>query len=173
MWAILSDIHGNLEALQAVLSDAADNGVERIVCLGDTVGYGPDPLECVRLSMAWPVVLQGNFEFAVLSDDDLAGWTAFAAARSVSWIRRLVRELPQGSVLRDYLANRPPTHETDGISFVHGTPRNPRYEYLFPEDVDNRQKMRRIAQTFDRFCFNGHTHVAGIFTSDVQEHGGT
>jgi predicted phosphodiesterase len=162
MWAILSDVHGNLEALQAVLSDAASCGADRIVCLGDTVGFGPDPIACVTLSMSWAVVLQGNFEVAVLSDDDLASWTALAAARTVFWCRGLLSQ-PIGLSLRDFLTSRPRTHELDRRCLVHGTPRSALYEYLFPEDVDNAPKMARIAASFGKGCFNGHTHIPGVF----------
>src|SRR5207237_651456 len=137
VWAILSDIHGNLEALQAVLADAAGNGAEHVMCLGDTVGYEPDPLECVRLGPSWPVVLQGNVEAALLADDDLAAWGVFAAKRSVFWERELLRQIPKSSTLRDFLANRPETYEMNGILYVHGSPRNPRHEYVFPEDIYN------------------------------------
>src|SRR5215472_1095162 len=60
--AILSDVHGNLEALHAVLEDAARHAVEAIYCLGDLVGYGPNPRECVDLAMRWPVVLLGDHD---------------------------------------------------------------------------------------------------------------
>jgi predicted phosphodiesterase len=62
MKAIISDIHGNLEALQAVLKDADLHGAEKIYCLGDLVGYGPNPRECVDLAMPWKVVLLGNHD---------------------------------------------------------------------------------------------------------------
>ena len=163
VWAIVSDIHGNLEALQAVLADARAHQCEQIVCLGDTVGYGPNPIECVRLSMSWPIVLQGNFEAAVLSENDLLGWTAIAAARSVLWQRWLLC-----AQLKEYLASRPTINQVNDIWYVHGTPRNPLHEYVFPEDVWNQAKMERIAASFSRCCFNGHTHVPGIFVEDEQ-----
>lgn len=92
MRAILSDIHGNLEALQAVLADAEAHGVSKIYCLGDLVGYGPDPIACVELAMAWPVVLLGNHDQAAMLDDDLDSWTAQAAKRSIFKFRRQLQE---------------------------------------------------------------------------------
>jgi predicted phosphodiesterase len=70
MWAICSDIHGNLEAAQAVLEDMARYPVEAIYCLGDILGYGPNPLECLDLVQGMKVVLLGNWEQAVLFDSD-------------------------------------------------------------------------------------------------------
>src|SRR5260370_12550328 len=81
MWAILSDIHSNLEALQAVLADVdAQAPVERVLCLGDTVGYGPNPLECLDLvRRRCGLVLLGNHDQAVLFDPDGFGKSAAQA----------------------------------------------------------------------------------------------
>src|SRR5690349_14058440 len=81
MLAILSDIHGNLEALQAVLDDLRRHDVAAIYCLGDLVGYGPNPRECLDLAMEWAVVLLGNHELAVLFDPDGFGPVAYRAIR--------------------------------------------------------------------------------------------
>lgn len=164
--AIISDIHGNLEALLAVLADAAHHGADRIICLGDLVGYGPDPLECVMLSMAWPVVVQGNFDFAAISRDDLGGWSARAAARSVLWFRTLLHGSDQGRQAESFLAARPLMCGAADLVFVHGTPRNPRNEYVFPECVTNLRKMHRIGESFRRYCFNGHSHVPGVLVEE-------
>jgi diadenosine tetraphosphatase ApaH/serine/threonine PP2A family protein phosphatase len=168
--AILSDIHGNLEALQAVLADAATHGIDQFVCLGDTVGYGPDQLECVKLTMSWPVVLQGNFESAALSSDDLVWlmWGNSFAVESVIWFRAVLAEQPQPCPIRQFLTKAPYTQETNGMLFVHGTPRDPLYDYVYPEDMYNPRKMERIFPLIERYCFHGHTHIPGIFTHDSQ-----
>jgi predicted phosphodiesterase len=166
MWAVLSDIHGNLEALEAVLADATAHKVEGVICLGDSVGYGPDPLECVKVSMSWPVVLQGNFEAAVLSEEGPV-WGAWAAAKSVDWVRSMLQHQTQPSPIRDYLAQRPRTYGRDGVWFVHGTLCNPLHEYVFPEDIYNPRKMDRIFAVVERYCFQGHTHVPGVFIESV------
>jgi predicted phosphodiesterase len=70
MKAIFSDAHGNLEALQAVLADAARQRVDAVYNLGDTTGYGPNPIECIDLAMAMPVVLLGNNDQGLLFDAD-------------------------------------------------------------------------------------------------------
>jgi diadenosine tetraphosphatase ApaH/serine/threonine PP2A family protein phosphatase len=167
VWAILSDIHGNLEALQAVLRDAEANQVDEIWCLGDTVGYGPNPLECLTLSLQWEVVLRGNFDEVALSHDDLSGWTALSAARSIRWTRSLFDSSGDGAGCRAFLAALVPIHHEGDTVLVHGSPRNPLHEYVFPEDIHNEQKMRRIAEVMGLRCFNGHTHVPGIFVEDA------
>jgi uncharacterized protein (TIGR02996 family) len=168
--AILSDIHGNLEALEAVLADAARHGATEVYCLGDVVGYGPNPMECLELSMGWKVVLLGNFDWAAVSGDDLGGWGVRSAADSIFWFRRLLASRDGGEALGTFLAERPRTHEEKAVTFVHGTPRNPLNEYIFPEDIYNRRKMERIFASFPWCCFHGHTHVPGIVTDSLEYH---
>jgi len=148
MIAILSDIHGNLEALQAVLADAARHGVEAIYCLGDTVGYGPNPRECLDLAMLWPVVLLGNFDLAVTFDPPNLGPTALTATRSLVWSRRELNAAVPDSQASDrrwkFLAECLRSFRKGDVLFVHGSPRNPLYEYVFPEDNYNQGKMERI-----------------------------
>jgi diadenosine tetraphosphatase ApaH/serine/threonine PP2A family protein phosphatase len=163
MQALLSDIHGNLEALEAVLADAEAHRVNKILYLGDTVGYGPNPLECLKLSMSWPVALQGNHDYAaILTNDDLSGF-AISAAKSLLWARSFFDTPVDGARCKEFLTERPRSYVEAETLFVHGSPRNPLHEYLFPEDIDNQRKMERIAENLARLCFNGHTHVPGIF----------
>jgi hypothetical protein len=112
MKAILSDIHGNLEALRAVLEDIARHDVEAIYCLGDVLGYGPNPCECLDLAMGWPVVLKGHFDRAVLHSAE--GFSP-PARRSVDWTRCQLRVpivAPQVEArYLDFLARRPLKHE--------------------------------------------------------------
>jgi predicted phosphodiesterase len=75
MFAVLSDIHANIEALSAVLADIARHPVSAIYCLGDIVGYGPDPVACLERAMTWNVTILGNFDHACLTNDDLDGWS--------------------------------------------------------------------------------------------------
>lgn len=159
MWAVLSDIHANLEALDAVLADIAKYAVSHIFCLGDVLGYGPNPVECLERAMAWDVTLLGNFDLALLSGDDL-DWGSWSAAASVYWSRGL---LPKGTPTLSFLAARPQTYKQSDFLFVHGSPRNPIHEYMFPEDVYNQRKMDRISDLLERYCFVGHTHVPGVF----------
>ena len=101
--AIISDIHSNLEALEAVLRDAEANNVDKIYCLGDIVGYGPNPLECIDLVMeTCEIVVLGNFELALLSSPD---WFPKSAAETILWNQQL---LNVGSKRRrEFLARLP------------------------------------------------------------------
>ena len=169
MKAILSDIHGNLEALQAVLRDIARHGVGTVYCLGDTVGYGPNPRECLDLAMRWPVVLRGNFEQAVLAGAEGFG---LHARRSVDWTRQqLQAPVPDRQIATsrdDFLTGLPHTFHEDESLFVHGSARDPLHEYVFPEDIYNERKMMRIFALVARYCFHGHTHIPGVFTEDMR-----
>jgi predicted phosphodiesterase len=163
--AIISDIHGNLEALQTVLADIEKQQVDEIYCLGDVVGYGPNPRECIDLVMQCRVVLLGNHDQGAMFDPE--GFNP-PAERAIFWTRSQL-EAPDGDLaLKErrwsFLAERPRTFRENGYLFVHGSARNPLNEYVFPEDVYNQRKMDRIFALVERYCFQGHTHVPGIFT---------
>jgi diadenosine tetraphosphatase ApaH/serine/threonine PP2A family protein phosphatase len=163
--AIISDIHSNLEALQAVLKDIEQFHVEDIYCLGDVVGYGPNPRECVDLVMACKVVLLGNHDQGAMFDPE--GFNP-PAERAIFWTREQLESSPESRTAREkrweFLAERPRSFKEDGRLFVHGSARNPLNEYVFPEDIYNQRKMERIFALVERYCFQGHTHVPGIFT---------
>jgi predicted phosphodiesterase len=167
--AIISDIHSNLEAFQAVLEDIAQHGVEEIYCLGDVVGYGPNPRECVDLVMQCRVVLLGNHDQGAMFDPE--GFNP-PAERAIFWTRAQL-EAPVGNRQDrdrrwDFLAERPRTFRENGFLYVHGSARNPLNEYVFPEDIYNQRKMERIFALVERYCFQGHTHVPGIFTENLE-----
>jgi predicted phosphodiesterase len=165
--AILSDIHGNLEALQAVLSDIQSSGIDRVYCLGDIIGYGPNPLECIDLVMSFPVCILGNHDQGALFDPEGFSNTA---EKAIFWTRRQLEDVNQDAELRrrrwDFLAELPRNHREDGLLFVHGSARNPLNEYVFPEDIYNARKIEKVFAVIERHCFQGHTHVPGVFTAD-------
>ncbi len=160
--AIISDIHGNLEALQTVLGDIAAQGIQKIYCLGDIVGYGPNPCECVDLSLKFDVCLLGNHDNGALFDP---GGFSSGAERAIFWTRRMIEDSksPAARVRWNFLAKLPRTVREGSTLFVHGSPRNPLAEYVFPEDISNTNKMSRIFAFIERVCFHGHTHVPGVF----------
>jgi diadenosine tetraphosphatase ApaH/serine/threonine PP2A family protein phosphatase len=168
--AIISDIHSNLEALQAVLADIAKQPVDAIYCLGDVIGYGPNPRECVDLVMQCKVVLLGNHDQGALFDPD--GFNP-PAERAIFWTRAQLETGGDNAPLKekrwDFLAERPRSYREDGCLYVHGSARNPLNEYVFPEDVYNQRKMERIFALVERYCFQGHTHVPGIFTEQRED----
>ncbi len=171
MKALISDIHSNLEALQAVLADIEKQGVKEIYCLGDVVGYGPNPRECIDLVMKCQVVLLGNHDQGALFDPE--GFNP-PAERAIFWTRSQLESPSDSRAAKEkrweFLAERPRSHRENGFLYVHGSARNPLNEYVFPEDIYNQRKMERIFALVERYCFQGHTHVPGIFTETLQFH---
>ena len=168
MKAILSDIHGNLEALEAVLADAKAFGATEIYCLGDLIGYGPNPIECVQHAMSWKVVIKGNFEQVAMFVDDLdaAGWvTMHHAKTSIYKFRRLLKQGNNDAIIGEFLRGLPRTHSEGNALYVHGSARNPLNEYVFPEDTQNQLKLERISSCFDKLSIAGHTHIPGVFSN--------
>ena len=166
--ALISDIHANLEALQAVLADIRDQGITRIICLGDIVGYGPNPCECLDLVIdKCEITILGNHDQAALFDPD--GFNP-VALQAVYWTREQLENGPGGParVNRrwDFLGERPRTYNDGEHLFVHGSPRDPTNEYVFPEDVYNQRKMDALFSRVEHYCFQGHTHIPGIFSID-------
>ena len=143
--AIVSDIHANLEALEAVLQDAADEGVTEIYCLGDVVGYGPNPCECIDRVMTFQACVLGNHDQGALFDPE--GFSS-GAERAIFWTRDQLESGPGDPAQRrkrwDFLADLPRTIRENGFTFLHGSPRNPLNEYVFPEDVHNPRKLEKM-----------------------------
>jgi diadenosine tetraphosphatase ApaH/serine/threonine PP2A family protein phosphatase len=166
MIAILSDIHANLAALEAVLWDVEQFDVEAIYCLGDIIGDGPDAITCLRHAMTWPVVLLGNFDEAALGTDDLPGWiTAVHARQTILRFRSELAQHADCATMSAFLSALPSHVLSPDALFVHGSPRSHVTEYLYPEDIYNERKMTAIASHFDSLCFCGHTHIPGVFRS--------
>ena len=169
MIAIISDIHSNLEALNAVLKDIETQNVEKTYCLGDIIGYGPNPRECIDLVMTAKVVILGNHDQGAMFDPE--GFNP-GAERAIFWTRAQLESAPDSRAAREkrweFLADRPRSHRENGYLFVHGSARNPLNEYVFPEDIYNQRKMERIFALVEKYCFQGHTHVPGIFTENLQ-----
>lgn len=170
--AIISDIHGNLDALQAVLSDIENTGVDQIICLGDVIGYGPNPRECLDVAMAFDRCILGNHDVGALFDPE--GFSS-NAEQAIFWTRDQLespanandpdKDLEQRTARWNFLCELDRTYREDPFLFVHGSARNPLNEYVFPEDVFNKQKLDRIFALIHQYCFQGHTHVPGIFTA--------
>jgi len=165
--AIISDIHSNLEGFEAVLADIASQEITEVYCLGDIVGYGPNPRECIDLAMQSQVCLLGNHDQAALFDPE--GFNT-GAERAIFWTRDQL-EVPNGDADKtarrwQFLSELPRTHREGPFTFVHGSVRNPLSEYVFPEDVHNLKKLERLFALIERYAFQGHTHVPGVFTED-------
>jgi len=166
--ALISDIHGNLEALQTVLADIDRRKADRIVCLGDMIGYGPNPRECIDLVMErCEYCILGNHDFAALYEP-----TNFnvAAEQASFWTRRQF-EFEPDEVKRkkrlDFLGKLAVRRWEGDVLYVHASPRKPINEYIFPDDVHHAtNKMKSIFDCIETRCFVGHTHMQGIFTDE-------
>jgi len=147
--AVISDIHANLAALEAVLEDIGDRA-ERIWCLGDIVGYGPDPNECVaRVQKEGIVCVAGNHDWACLGKLDLGDFNPDARWACQWTMQELNLEY------KDFLDRLPMSLVLGEFTLVHGSPRAPIWEYITQPDI-----ARESFAYFDtRVCLVGHTHV--------------
>lgn len=157
-YAIFTDIHANLEALKTVLARidelAQEQPIDQIWFLGDLVGYGPNPNECIEtLRARTDVIIAGNHDWAAVGKLDLDDFSA-AARISAEWT---AKELTPEH--REFLRGLPERLEIDECTLVHGSPYGPLWEYLTSEIL-----AERSFQYFNsRFCIVGHTHVPVIF----------
>lgn len=149
-WAILSDVHGNLEALQAVLADLRREGAEKIAFLGDAVGYGANPGECLLLlreqTEFW---VAGNHDWGAVGLTDVSYFNS-AAKAAVEWTGEKLAE-------EDYrfLRRLPLVHKGEGITFVHATPNEPgewNYIFTYPE------AEQAFGALTGELAFIGHSH---------------
>jgi len=166
--ALVSDIHSNLEAMEAVLADIEANGCDRIFCLGDMIDYGPNPCEILDLAMKhFKLTILGNHEEAVML---VAEDFNERAMRSVEWTREQLNspDLPKDKRHKywNFLDSltKVRSHKQGDLLFVHGSPRKPTHEYVFPKDSVDEPKIRSMFAKFDRFCFCGHSHIPGIYS---------
>jgi diadenosine tetraphosphatase ApaH/serine/threonine PP2A family protein phosphatase len=161
-YAIFSDIHANLEALEAVLAKIdeleQEQAIDQIWFLGDLVGYGPDPNECIlKLRERTDVIIAGNHDWAAVGKIDLEDFSA-AARISAEWTADQLTEEH-----REFLTNLPERLENGECTLVHGSPYGPLWEYLTSELL-----AERSFQYFNsRYCLVGHTHVPAIFQQPV------
>jgi diadenosine tetraphosphatase ApaH/serine/threonine PP2A family protein phosphatase len=165
-----------LEALTTVLADIERRGIKTIYCLGDVVGYGPNPKECLDLIIEktkWCVL--GNHDYAVFYEptnfnygaEQASFWTRGvlegeegAESRSRRW--SFLGELPMRRTLRSKLGASPMT-----VDFIHASPRRPINEYIFPDDVyTNPLKVKILFERVKHVCFVGHTHLPGVFLDE-------
>jgi diadenosine tetraphosphatase ApaH/serine/threonine PP2A family protein phosphatase len=167
MLAFLSDIHSNVEALTACLAEIDRLQCKRIVCLGDVIGYGPQPRETLRTIMQrCEFSLLGNHEHGAMFYASDFNPRARAA---IDWTRDQLsrRDCPRDENMKfwNYLDGMKQEHREGQMLFVHGSPRDPVREYLVPRDANDRQKMDEcFAKMGDaKLCFVGHSHVPGVY----------
>lgn len=152
--AMIADVHSNLKALTAVLEDASRRGFDELWCLGDIVGYGPEPVECIELLLEHrPKCVAGNHDLGAIGLLDLAGfnpdaasvcrWTASRLNKKTS---KYVRDLPLKLVESDF-------------TLVHGSPREPVWEYI----LSPAQAMENLVYFNTPFCLVGHSHIPAAY----------
>ena len=184
--AIVSDLHANLPALDAALADAREQGARRYVCLGDVIGYGAQPRECLdeimRLCAAEPfdarglpgeepleggLCLLGNHEHALLNHAEDFNPKARAA---IDWTREELNRADsreQSYAYWEFLDTIDPMAVDELAMFAHGSPRDPVREYMLPRDIQNTEKMKANFALMERnVCFVGHSHVPAIYYED-------
>ncbi|MBN1189730.1 MAG: metallophosphoesterase family protein [Dehalococcoidales bacterium] len=152
---MLADIHANLTALEAVLRDLESRGgVDEIWCLGDVVGYGPDPRQCISLVQQYcSCCIAGNHDWAAAGLMDTSGFNQ-AAAAAAQWTRRQLNSSETG-----YLAGLPQTLERDKFTLAHGSPRYPLWEYI----LSLREARANFPFFHTPFCLIGHSHIPLFF----------
>ncbi len=157
-FAIVSDIHSNLEALTTAFGLIDQESVDEVVCLGDIVGYGANPNECVRLVRErCHTVLRGNHDAAAVDSRNAETFTRNARI-AAEWTGQQLSEEN-----REFLRNLPYTHAQDDILFVHSSPHEPKLWYYVLTEED----LEVAFQSFsEKICFIGHSHFPGIFSED-------
>lgn len=172
--AIISDLHSNREALEAVFAHIRAQGIEDLVCLGDVIGYGPDPEYCVDLVRGharW--CLMGNHDEALFRD--AYDFNSYART-AIDFTKRLMEPAWYSSAEKKsrwkWLKSLPDRIVEGRFLFVHGSPRDPIREYVLATDgLLNPDKLRQIFAQFDGVAIAGHTHHPGVFDDELRFHG--
>ena len=169
-YAVISDLHSNIEAVTAVLDDIRGRGIEDVICLGDVVGYGPTPDATLDLVMkTCRVCLMGNHDEALIK-----GAHSFNqyAREAIDWTREVLQQGEPDIVKArfDYINSMGLKFQTNGLYFVHGSPRHPTIEYILREDIYNGayDKFEEIFASFEKVLFVGHSHTPCVISEDLE-----
>lgn len=156
---VISDIHANMTALEAVLQSAGK--YEAVWCLGDLVGYGPDPNECIERisSLSNLICIKGNHDAALTGEGNIEYFND-EAGRSI----RITRELIKPANLH-FLEGLPGIVTTEMVTLTHGSPRHPVWEYI----IDSHTALANFEYFSTRLAFVGHTHLPVSFILDENE----
>lgn len=167
MIAFISDIHSNTEALEACLREIERLRADRILCLGDIIGYGPEPrATLLRVMDLAEFSLLGNHEHGAMFYASDFNPRARAA---IDWTRDQLnrRDCPREENMRmwNYLDSMKLEYREDGFLLVHGSPRDPVREYIVPRDAGDLEKMEGCFERMGdaALCFVGHSHVPGVY----------
>ncbi len=171
-FAVISDLHSNIEALESVFADIDRRGIEPIYCLGDVVGYGPDPRSCIDLvQKRCAFCIRGNHDDALFSGPDR--FNPYAR-HAIEWTKErlkpgLFKPRSNGERWR-FLQELPLDLRIGDFYFVHGSPRDRVNEYIYREDVffNADGKLKTIFKSVDRLLFVGHTHLPVIISDEMK-----
>ncbi len=172
--AIISDLHSNREALEAVFADIQAKGIPTLYCLGDVIGYGPEPEFCIDLVRGHAeICLMGNHDEALFRD---ARDFNPHARGAIDYTRQRMRPKWYSSgetkARWKWLNGLPLTHRLGRFLFVHGSPRDPVREYVLSTDgFLNPDKLRAIFDSFEGIGLGGHTHHPGMHDEELRFHG--
>ncbi len=163
--AFISDLHSNMEAIDAVLRDIESQGIERIICLGDVIGYGPEPRAALLRAMSFELTLLGNHEAAVLYyAEDFNEKARIALEWTRDQLNSTAAPKDENYRLWGFLGDLPESHRFDNVLLVHGSPRDPVREYMLPRDANDKAKMRDVFERMGAdLCLVGHSHVPGAY----------
>lgn len=165
--AVTSDIHSNLEALTTALNFISESNIDKVICLGDIVGYGPDPIEClamIRERTRW--IILGNHDEAAVHPERAEDFSTVARS-AIEWT---YNELSSDD--REFLRSLPYSLSIEDVLYVHSTPKSPqKWEYIF-----SGFEARLYDNTFaERLCFIGHSHIPGVYSMNpkIREYNAT
>jgi len=154
--AIISDIHANLEALREVFNYIDGHNVEKVYCLGDIVGYGPNPNECIELIRdRCEAVIMGNHDYAAIGLANIEYFNEYAKM-STYWT---IENISEDNL--KYLRGLPFSHQTESLIFVHSSPSKPSSWYYVLSVQDARTEMQSFEE---HICLIGHSHVPVVFS---------
>jgi predicted phosphodiesterase len=168
-YAVISDVHGNLEALKNVLDHIGARGINTIFCLGDIIGYGPNPVECTELIMQnCFVCVKGNHDEAISEGIYLFNPVA---KKALQWSKKILETSsnPKRQEIWDYLCDLPLWFVMNEYMFIHGSPLDPTSDYILAKSAQSEpEKLHKIFQEVDQTLFCGHTHVPGVITDQLE-----
>lgn len=160
-YGIFSDVHANIEALDAILETLNSHGVEKFVCLGDIVGYGPNPNEVVRkVAEVCDICVLGNHDNVALKREAHEHFNPHAQ-NVIDWTQNILEE-----DVKDYLSKRPYLEREDGIYFVHASPKSPA-DWFYVNSLDDSVEAFDFCP--DRICFIGHTHCPSFVIKESDQ----
>ena len=156
--AIISDVHANLPALNAVLDDIKTLGIRRILCLGDIVGYGPHPSECIqRLQQEGTIVIRGNHDYMVGSGKDFSHGSQ-SSLYVAQWTNGVI-----SAKEREWLKTLPLQFRNKDMMLVHGAPRDPTFFNAYVYERTAESNLQWMNEQMLPVCFHGHSHLQGMY----------